>query len=422
MNSEVKEVDSSVITEVAANVGAVDSQTKPIARTVLSDLGATNNLTSEERDDLQKLEKKFAKGQRESAAALREIRERKLYRQDFPSFDTYVETRWHKTRQWATQLINWLRRSELLQAIGKDPYQSLTVDDAQALGPLEEHPELFVTALEEAQEEANRAGKKRTKKHLQEAVKRRTDYLSLLANVGVPDLTYEESRALARLGAARQSKPNFVEEAKATAQTEGRPLSDCLLEVCQSRHFLPPDNQLLAVARGKDLESLVQPLVALKAHWDEIAELQEKRRKLVDELDEIDEQVAPPDPTQPQGSQAQGLGPESAGPAAPEAEEKGESDEESEDEPGTAYRVQLTGAFERIATGCFFGGGAEMNVDADQLPDLFSVFAESLGGGFSIDEESSITVTPMVTDEADEDDATEEPEDDLDDDDEAGDE
>ena len=249
MNSEVKEVDSIAITEVAANVGAVDSQVIPIARTVLSDLGATNNLTAEERDDLRRLEEKFSQGQRESIAALREIRERKLYRETHPTFDDYVERRWNHTRQWASQRITWLRRVELLEANGKDPYH-FTPDDAQALGPLEEHPELFVEALEEAEGAAKLAGKKRTKSHLKDAVKRRTDYLSLLANLGVPDLTYEESRTLTHLGSSRQSKPNLVDEAKATAETEGRPLSDCLLEVCQSHHVLPTDNQLLSVARG----------------------------------------------------------------------------------------------------------------------------------------------------------------------------
>jgi hypothetical protein len=416
---DVKEVDSSAIMEVAANVGAVDSQAKPIAMAVLNDLNAANRLTPEERKDYQVLEKKFRSGQRGSLAALREIRERKLYREDYATFDAYMAGRWYRTRQWATQNLNWLRCMELLEASGKNSYH-LNVDDAQALVSLEEDPELYVQALEEAEEEAQRAGKKRTTKLLQQAVKRRTEFLSASAHLGMPDLTYDESKALNRLGLSRKNNPNLVAEAQAKAEAEIHPLDDCLAEVCQSHHALPTDKQLLAAARGKDLDALVQPLAALKSEWDKKAALAEKRRKLKDDLDEIDEQIAPPpERAQPQRKRALWLGPESSPAAAPE-------DEEPQEAAGPACRVQLTGAFERIATGCFFGGGAEMQVDADSLPELLSLFAESIGEGFLIEEESSITVIPLATDEADddEDDATEEPEEDVehDGDNEAGDE
>ena len=115
-------------------------------------------LSSQEEDDLHRLEAVFERGQRESIAALREIRERKLHRIGYTTFDEYVDARWGRSRQWATQQINWLRRVELLEAIGKNSYQ-LNVDDAQALGPLEEHPEEFVRAITEAEEEARRNGK-----------------------------------------------------------------------------------------------------------------------------------------------------------------------------------------------------------------------------------------------------------------------
>jgi hypothetical protein len=410
-----REPGAGALTESAASVDTADA--KSIAMAALTKVAAdaaVPRLTAQDRDDLRRLEEVFVQGQRESIAALREIRERKLYREGYATFDEYMMCRWGHSRQWATQQINWLRRMELLEGTGNDRYQ-MTADDAKALGPLEDDPELFVAAIAEAEEEAKRAGKKRTKKYLQEAVKRRTDFLSARANLGVPDLSYEESRTLGRLGVARMSHPNLVEEAKVKAETEGHPLSDCLLEVCQSRHVVPMDKHLLAVARGKELEALVEPLTALRAKWDEIAELQEKRRKLEDELDKIDEQTAPPpDPAQPPENRATGPMPHDS---AAVATEGGEEAEESDEDVGPAYQVLLTGDFEEIARGCLHQGGAEMEFDASSLPDLLALFAEKIGEGWSIGVESSITVVPLATDETD-DDEDEEPEEDLDDEDE----
>ncbi len=420
MNAQdAKEVGAGALTESAASVDTADAQS--IAMAALNEVAATaNRLTPEDRKDLRALEKKFASGQRGSLAALREIRERKLWREDYATFDAYMAGRWGHSRQWATQQLNWLRRTELLEAAsGNDRYQ-MTVDDAKALGPLEEHPELFVEALEEAEEEAKRAGKRRTKKHLEAAVRRRTEFLSARETLGVPDLSYEESLALARLGVTRMSHPNLVEDAKAKAEAEGHPLSDCLLEVCQSRRVLPADKKLLDLARGKDLEALVQPMAAAKAHWDEIAELQEKRRKKEEELEEIAEKLAPPpDPGHSQDTGAQWRAPESSHAAAPEHGEEKESD----DDVGPAYRVLLSGDFEELARGCLHQGGAEMQVDADELPDLLSLFAEKIAEGWNVQEESSITVVPLATDETDEEQDDEDAEEeDEDDDEEAGDE
>ena len=417
------------VSELAKAMGTSDSDAtfaslKDISDLILVGDEVVRKLSPEEQADLKTLEAKVHGGQRESAAVLREIRDRRLYRAPYATFDLYLQIRWHRTRQWAAQLLNWLRRIELLEQNGKDPYQSLTVDDAQALGPLEEHPEEFVAALEEAEEEASRSGKKRNKSHIKDAVKRRTDFLGARTNLDMPDLTYEEARALAPLGITRMSNPNLVEEARTKSQMEGLPLNACLLEACQSRQSLPTDKQLLAVARGKDLEDLVQPLAAAKTHWDEVAELKEQRRKLEDELEEIDKQIAPStEPAQPQGKRAQWLAPHPSS-AASEAEEEEDSREKSEEKAGPSYRVLLSGAFEEIVNGCLWEGSAEMQIDADNLPEFFGFLAEKLGEGFEITEESSITVVPLMDEEMgdDEDETTEEPEEDLNNDDEDGDE
>jgi hypothetical protein len=126
-----------------------------------------------------------------SIAALRQIRQRKLFREQFGNFDEYMAAR-GRTRQWATQQINWLRRQELLEELtgqpaGKGPYQ-LSVDEAQKLGPLvppddlgddetELYCQMFVESLVEAQEAADAAGTARTAKMTERAVAKRVKYV-----------------------------------------------------------------------------------------------------------------------------------------------------------------------------------------------------------------------------------------------------
>src|SRR5262245_8383461 len=86
-------------------------------------------LTEQQRNDLFRLEAEFEGGVRHAIEALREIRQRKLYRENFATFDDYIDRRWQKTRQWATQMTNWLRRQELLEAqTGNESYQISETD------------------------------------------------------------------------------------------------------------------------------------------------------------------------------------------------------------------------------------------------------------------------------------------------------
>ena len=67
-----------------------------------------NQLSTQEQADLTKLEKVVAAGQQtfvEVGLALSEIRERKLYRLDFNTFEEYCQNRWHWTRRRVSQLI-----------------------------------------------------------------------------------------------------------------------------------------------------------------------------------------------------------------------------------------------------------------------------------------------------------------------------
>jgi hypothetical protein len=296
----------------------------------------------------------------------------------------------------------------------------LGVNDVRVLAPLEDDADLYVRAIEEAEDAARVANKKRTTKTLEVAVRRMIDFQSARTNLAMPDLAYDEHMALSRLGISRQTNPNLVEAATTSSETESRPLRDCLADVCRSRHALPADKQLLAVVRGTELAALVEPLGTLRAEWNEQEKLREKQRTLEEERDESDGQLVPPGAPNPQGNQV--AWPTSQ-PSVAAATEGGE-EEESEEETGPACRVLLTGAFEELAKTCWWEGDAEMELDASSLPELLAVFAEKIGEGFEIREQSSITVTPLVNENADEereDEGAEELEEELDED-EAGDE
>ena len=434
---EVMELDSGImealrhrggrmpLTELATSLGMSASEAKAHAMAVLHDLSVSDDevvlrLSPQERKDLETLEKTFSHGQRESIAALREIRERRLYREDYATFDDYMAG-WHRTRQWATQQIQWLRRVELLEAAtGKTFYQSqMSAHEVHALAPLDDLPELYVAAIQEADAEAERTGKKRSAKMIQAAVKHFTDFVAARAALALPDLGYDESRRWPGSGSRGCRTPTSSRRRKRRQRRRGGPLSDCLLEVCRSRHAMPADKHLLAVARGSALAAIVEPLATLRAEWDKTEKLREKQRKLEEERDESDEQIAPPEPAQPQGNRV--AWPTSRPSAA--AATDGEEEEESEEETGPAYRVLLTGQFEELAKGCLHQGGAEMELDASSLPELLSLFAEQIGEGWKIEEESSITVIPLTDEDADEeqeDEGEEETEEELDED-EAGD-
>ena len=199
--------------------------------------------TSRKGSKLEQLESIVEKGQRESIAALREIRENKLFKENYKTFDEYMSQRWNRTRQWATHQIAWLRRQELLEEIagdqfGKPPYQ-LTVAEADVLKALEPEAEtirgceeddeqsepdlsrLFVDAALEAQAEAERLGTKRTVKMMKSAVQKRTALIENREAIA-EDLTLQESEELNRLdGTNDVSAKRLLKTARSQARKNG---------------------------------------------------------------------------------------------------------------------------------------------------------------------------------------------------------
>ena len=309
-------------------------------------------LTAAETADFERLEEVFSQGQRESIAALREIRQRKLYRAKYKTFDDYVEERWHHSRQWATQQINWLRRTELLEANGNDRYQKLTVDDAKVLGELDDYPDEFVQAIVQAEERARQVQKPRTKKMLGEAVEQQLDYINRRRRTR-EDLTWDEYLALEPLGGGRLSHPNLVEQAQEQARQEGKPLLGCLVALCEEHGDLPTDSHLLSVARGDALAELVRPLAALRANWEQEHQLEQEQTKLEAKLEEVKKKRQAKQASVPSDNSARHQDGECADGNAPtdDSADQKPAAQESRQEPeesDSPFEVEVTGDFAHL--------------------------------------------------------------------------
>jgi hypothetical protein len=244
------------------------------------------SFTEQDRRDLALLEKKAEGRLREAAQALREIRQRQLWRLaededgkplNYPNFETYCQDHLGHSRQWVTHLTNWLRIKEEADALGL-PVPHLTVKAAQGLlnGRLQDAGGLRAV-LEEAKEE----GVAFDRDHLREIVLRRADYNRSSAE-GTEGVTKPAARSYAEykkdlatvkeLGNG-QTSWDVVQRAKAL----GGDLGDNLVALCRQERVLPRADNLLAVLTGEALEGVVS---RLKEVGKERAEIEEKKKLL----------------------------------------------------------------------------------------------------------------------------------------------
>jgi site-specific DNA-methyltransferase (adenine-specific) len=83
---------------------------------------SSHSLSPGERTARQTLETRIERGLRlhlEAAKALREIRDRRLYRDEFPSFEDYCAARWQIKRSQAHRLCDWAKTAETLSPFGE---------------------------------------------------------------------------------------------------------------------------------------------------------------------------------------------------------------------------------------------------------------------------------------------------------------
>ncbi len=92
------------------------------------------DLTRKETSDLEKLENVIAKGVGRFLAvgkALMEIRDRRLYRTEYATFEEYCRLRWHFSRQRGLQFIEAEKLGQRLSEAGVD-LTTIVVNEGQA--------------------------------------------------------------------------------------------------------------------------------------------------------------------------------------------------------------------------------------------------------------------------------------------------
>jgi hypothetical protein len=180
-----------------------------------------------------------------------------------------MECRWRRTRNWATQEINWLRACECLEAAGKGPYQFSKQAIQSAAYLLERDPEGFCQVYLGAAAKAlpvTENAVKESLKDYQRFVQLRDDWdrwqenAKVLESERVP-VTKDEAALLDFPWNRRSYATNLVDKAK--AKETGRTWQECLPEICQKERMVPMPVHLLAAARGDDLKEVVQPLGAV---------------------------------------------------------------------------------------------------------------------------------------------------------------
>ncbi len=249
--------------------------------------------TEKDRKDLPLLEQRADSGGRQQAEAIREIRQRQLWRlildddgqQLFSTFEEYCQDRLGHPRQWVTHLTNWLRVLEEMDRLGIK--ERLTVKAAQGLlfGRLE-----IAGGLRAVLEEAKEDGVTLDRDHLREIVIRRAEfnYWSTDGKDGItkPAATnyaeYKKDLATVKELGDGPSSSDVVTKAKAL---DGD-LAENIVAICKQERVLPRPESLLVVLTGEGLKQLVGRLKDLGREQAEITERKARLKELNQQLRE----------------------------------------------------------------------------------------------------------------------------------------
>lgn len=142
-------------------------------------------LTAAERDLLESCERTISRGLetfREVGEALLQVRDNRLYRTDFGTFEEYVETRWGLGRSYANRLVAASSVAAILAPIGAE-----IKNEAQAreLAPLLDNPEEMRVAFTDA---VARSNGKPAAAVIRDVVRERMDPEAHLAQVAMREL------------------------------------------------------------------------------------------------------------------------------------------------------------------------------------------------------------------------------------------
>jgi len=127
--------------------------------------------TPQEEKDLQRCEAVIKKNENafvETCAAMFEISSKRLYRQEYKSFQEYCERKWGFSREYGHRLV---KDHEIIKKVSTIVHTSGLITNGNQVAELSKVPEEDLAAV--AQEAKNAAGKgKLTGRHIKEAAKR----------------------------------------------------------------------------------------------------------------------------------------------------------------------------------------------------------------------------------------------------------
>lgn len=183
-----------------------------------------SKLTRKEKAALAKYEELVVGGLRQSAEALRSIRDGRLYRETFSSWDGYCTARWHFSGTSGDNKITWLNITESLEKkCGHDV--ALGVNQAKDLLKLNAHPRLLVDALVAADGRAKDDARKRKDDDVRSEVKRRLAYVQ---NEVAPEvMSLEEFEAMSDAGIPTSEVCSVLEKVR-IKEADGLSFSDAL--------------------------------------------------------------------------------------------------------------------------------------------------------------------------------------------------
>lgn len=152
----------------------------------------TTDLTAAERDLLDQCETTISRGLetfREVGEALMSVRDNRLYRTEFDTFDEYASTRWQLSERRLNQLISAAAVAKVIS--GTTVPEIKNEAQARELTPLLEDPDEIQAAFAEAIERSNG---KPTAAVIRDVVRERMDPESHLAKVAERELNKAEQR------------------------------------------------------------------------------------------------------------------------------------------------------------------------------------------------------------------------------------
>jgi hypothetical protein len=200
-------------------------------------------LTVAETDLLEQAEATIARGIKtflEVGEALTQVRDNRLYRAEFATFEEYAEQRWGFTKTHANRLVSAASVAAILAPMGVEINSER---QARELAPLLETPAEMRAAFTEAIE---RADGKPTAAVIREVVRERMDPASPLAQVAERELDKVEARPVV------EPQPSFTPERVAEIEDYVQPAVQYgrLALVCRTFLEELAEVDLFAAARG----------------------------------------------------------------------------------------------------------------------------------------------------------------------------